>query len=127
MTLQVTSGIDLVDITRFRELDPAIWQRFAARVFAEEERVYIGTSFERAAGIFSAKEAIAKALGCGIGIIAWQDIGISHGEAGNPVVALKRGAAALSAQLGVTSWSISISHTRTSACAVAVALIQGPS
>jgi len=126
MTSQIACGIDLVDIARFKDLNRAIWQRFTERVFTEEEQAYIGTSFERAAGIFSAKEAVAKALGCGIGTITWQDIGVNHGEAGNPVVVLKGGAASLSAQLGVTNWAISISHTRTSACAVAVALMQGP-
>lgn len=124
MTLQVVSGIDLVEIVRFRELKPEIWSRFARRVFTEEEREYIGTSFERAAGIFSAKESIAKALGCGIGAISWKDISVSHGEAGNPQVVLRKGAADLAEQLGITSWSLSISHTQSSACAVAVALRQ---
>jgi len=126
MTLQVVSGIDLVEIARFRELKPEIWDRFARRVFTEEERAYIGNSFERAAGIFSAKESIAKALGCGIGIITWQDMSISHGEAGNPQVELRKGAADLALQQGITSWSISISHTQTIACAVAVAIKQTP-
>jgi holo-[acyl-carrier protein] synthase len=127
MTLQIASGIDLVEISRFRNLNPEIWKRFYRRVFSEEERAYIGTSFEKAAGIFSAKEAVAKALGCGIGIITWQDIIVRHGEAGNPQINFGKKATALVAQLGIISWSISISHTRTSACAVAVALLQDQS
>jgi len=59
----LASGIDLVEISRFRELSPAIRDRFFLRVFTQQERENIRGSFERAAGIFAAKEALAKALG----------------------------------------------------------------
>jgi len=74
MTPLIFSGIDLVEIGRFSQLDPAIRKRFYARVFTPEELGYIGELFNKAAGIFAAKEAVAKALGCGIGPISWQDI-----------------------------------------------------
>jgi len=74
MTPLIFSGIDLVEIGRFSRLDPAIRKRFYARVFTPEELGYIGELFNKAAGIFAAKEAVAKALGCGIGPISWQEI-----------------------------------------------------
>ena len=74
----IFTGIDLVEIDRFINLNPAVRKRFYRRVFTESELGYIGESFNRAAGIFAAKEAVAKALGCGIGPISWQDIIIRH-------------------------------------------------
>ena len=122
MTEKLFSGIDLVEIARFRELDPNILKRFYARVFTPQEQAYIGASFERAAGIFAAKEALVKALGCGIGLVTWQEVGISYDAQGKPLPVLTGSAKAAEQALGINSWSISISHTRSSAVAVAVAI-----
>jgi len=70
MSARVLSGIDLVEIARFRALNPAIRARFYQRVFTQEERTYAGASLQRAAGLFAAKEAAVKALGCGIGPVS---------------------------------------------------------
>jgi len=115
------SGIDLVDIARFRELNPNILERFFARVFTQNEKAYIAGSFERAAGIFAAKEALVKALGCGIGPVGWQEVAIHYDEQGKPMPELKGNAKAAEQALGIVEWSVSISHTKSSAVAVAVA------
>jgi holo-[acyl-carrier protein] synthase len=122
VTEKLFSGIDLVEITRFRDLDPKILKRFYARVFTPGERAYIGASFERAAGIFAAKEALVKALGCGIGLVTWQEVSIGYDAQGRPLPELKGNAKKAEQALGIGAWSISISHTRTNAAAVAVAL-----
>jgi holo-[acyl-carrier protein] synthase len=115
------SGIDLVDIARFRELNPAIRERFYARVFTQKEKAYIGRSFERAAGIFAAKEALVKALGCGIGLVSWQEVAIGYEAQGKPMPELSGNAKAAEQALDISEWSVSISHTKSSAVAVAVA------
>jgi holo-[acyl-carrier protein] synthase len=115
------SGIDLVEIARFRELNPQIRERFFTRVFTPDEMAYIEGSFERAAGIFAAKEALAKALGCGIGYVSWHEMGIYYEINGKPLAILTGKAKVLEQELGIFEWSVSISHTRNNAVAVAVA------
>jgi holo-[acyl-carrier protein] synthase len=117
----IFSGIDLVEIDRFSRLDPAIRKRFYTRVFTSEEVDYIGESFNKAAGIFAAKEAVAKALGCGIGPISWQDISISHTSDNQPIVTLFNRAQEKAKAFHIKQWSISITHTKNTAAAIAVA------
>ena len=117
----IFSGIDMIKIDRFSQLDPAIRKRFFTRVFTSEELDYIGESFNKAAGIFAAKEAVAKALGCGIGPISWQDIAISHTPENQPKVTLLSKAQEKARSLHIKQWSISITHTKKTAAAIAVA------
>ena len=121
MKPKIFCGIDLVEIDRFSRLDSAILKRFYTRVFTSEELDYIGESFNKAAGIFAAKEAVAKALGCGIGPISWQDITISHTPDNQPKVTLLSKAQEKSKTLHIKQWSISITHTNKTAAAIAVA------
>ena len=86
--MEIATGIDLVEIRRFRELKPEILARFYRRVYTRSEREYIGDSFERAAGLFAAKEAVVKAMGCGIGPVGWQDVEIIHSNEKQPFVRL---------------------------------------
>lgn len=122
--MKIASGIDLVEIKRFRQLKPEILKRFLERVYTPAEREHIGASFERAAGLFAAKEALVKALGCGIGPVGWQDVEIRHQGEGNPVANLHGRAAALAQEMGILDISLSISHTREHATAVAVAIME---
>lgn len=119
---EVRTGIDLVEIRRIAKQDPAIQARFRQRVFTPRELEEVGSSPASLAGRFAAKEAVAKALGCGIGALGWHSIEIQRGAQGEPVLVLS-GKALESAQAqGLSGWSISITHTRTYAAAVAVAL-----
>lgn len=70
---------------------------------------------------FAAKEAVAKALGTGIGPVSWREIEIRRGSARQPVLLLHGAAAQLAAELGLTEWSISLSHSQETAVAVAIA------
>ncbi len=117
----IFSGIDMIEIDRISRLDPSIRKKFFTRVFTSEELNYIGESFNKAAGIFAAKEAVAKALGCGIGPISWQDIAISHTQDNQPIVTLLSRAQEKAKTLHIKQWSISITHTKKTAAAIAVA------
>ncbi len=121
--MRIATGIDLVEIARFRQLKPEILARFYQRVFTTGEIAYIGQRFEAAAGIFCAKEAVVKALGCGIGPVSWQEIVIHHSAEGMPQVELHGSALDLAKQMGMQQCSLSISHTQEYANAVAVALL----
>ncbi|BBB46831.1 holo-ACP synthase [Pelolinea submarina] len=122
--MKLITGLDLVEIARFRQLNPEILSRFYERVFTPAEIEYIGKRFEAAAGIFCAKEAIVKALGCGIGPVSWQEVEIHHTADGMPQADLHGSALQLANQMGMQQCSISISHTREYASAVAVALLE---
>ena len=118
---RLRTGIDLVEIYRLEQLDPAIRRRFLQRVFTPAELEDCQGMLPSLAGRFAAKEAVAKALGCGIGPVSWQDIEILRGEQGQPMLKLTGNAHRVAEGLGLVTWSISISHTREHAVAVAVA------
>lgn len=120
------TGVDMIEIARLVELNPAIRRRFLERVYTTRERAEAENRGEgqwaTLAGRFAAKEAVAKALGCGIGSIAWREIEILRGEQGEPLLKLHGEAERVSQSLGIETWSVSISHTRTHALAFAVAV-----
>ena len=116
------TGIDLVEIDRLTNLRPEIRERFLARVFTARELSEAGCSDASLAGRFAVKEAVAKAMGTGIGVLGWQQIEIERGEKGEPVLHLYGSAQDEAERQGLALWSISISHTKTHAVAVAVAL-----
>jgi holo-[acyl-carrier-protein] synthase len=119
MTLR--SGIDTIEVSRLEDINPAIRTRFIQRVFTEIETAQARDRNDALSGIFAAKEAVSKALGTGIGYVAWRDIEIIHLPTGQPTVKLHGNAKQVADKLGLTEWSVSISHDRTKAIALAVA------
>ena len=71
---------------------------------------------------FAAKEAVSKALGTGIGRVAWREIEILRGPARQPVLVLSGEAQLLAQQLGLDQWTVSLSHTQGHAIALVVAI-----
>ena len=122
--MQLKTGVDLVEIARIKRLKTEIRKRFIQRVFTPSEIEELGDSDERLSGGFAAKEAVSKALGCGIGPIDWQDIVLHHLPDGQPTIMLFGNAARLADESGLTQWSISISPTKMHAIAMVVALGQ---
>ncbi|MCD4672186.1 MAG: holo-ACP synthase [Anaerolineaceae bacterium] len=116
------TGVDLIEINRLADLNPKIRARFLQRVYTPAELASSGTSNASLAGRFAAKEAVAKALGTGIGPVRWQEIEICDGPQSEPLLRLHSAAQEIATQLGLHTWSISISHTATHAVAMAVAL-----
>lgn len=114
------SGIDLVEVDRFRNLQPHLRDRFIERVFTPAEIALCNDRDTSLAGRFAAKEAVAKALGTGIGEVHWQDIEILADENKTPELHLHGKAAEIAASLGLTRWSISITHTQTNAAGQAI-------
>lgn len=111
-------GCDIIEIERVRTV--AQRSSFFEGVFTEGERAYYAQSGARAetlAGMFCAKEAVAKALGCGFRGFRPSDIEISHTENGAPQATLRGKAKALFPDVRV---EISISHCKEYAMAVAM-------
>ncbi len=111
-------GFDLCEIARMEKLTEN--ERFLSRFFTEDEAAYIlargKNKAQTMAGIFAAKEALAKALGTGIAF-ELKDVGVKHSEDGQPYYALTGEAAGLA---GDDRFILSISHDGGMAGAVCV-------
>jgi holo-[acyl-carrier protein] synthase len=112
-------GLDVLEIDR---LEQALARRpaLAERLFTESERAYAATSARPArhlAARFCAKEAVSKALR--MDVLRPREIEVVGGGDAPPGIALHGEAAARAAALGVRV-HVSLTHTRTTAAAVAV-------
>lgn len=123
--MQVASGIDLIEVARVEQTLARHGMRFLRRVFTATEQEQAGGRASSLAARFAAKEAAAKALGCGIGEVGWLDLEIVLGEKRQPRLELHGPAVQMAREQGWQSWSVSLSHTLEHAVAVVVAL-RGP-
>ena len=121
MTNLVT-GIDLIEIERLQSAIERHGTPFLDRIFTQDELSEVGDKPASLAARFAVKEAVAKALGTGIGPVHWKEIEALRGDAGQPVLRLNGKAAELAEELNLHNWSISMSHTQSHAIAVAVAI-----
>ncbi len=119
--MKLATGVDLVDIARIREAIERHGQHFIGRIFTETEQEQSGGRFASLAARFAAKEAAAKALGCGIGEVGWLDIEIKADENHAPHLYLHGEGLKLAQKLGLSNWSVSLSHTDSLAIAFVAA------
>ncbi|MEJ2757974.1 MAG: holo-ACP synthase, partial [Anaerolineales bacterium] len=71
---KLATGVDLIEVTRIQQAVERHGERFLRRIYTVKELALIGDSPASLAGRFAAKEAVAKALGSGIGDVAWVEI-----------------------------------------------------
>ena len=119
--MNLRSGVDLLEVSRLEAALERQGERFLARVYTPAELDLFAGSPPSLAARFAAKEAVAKALGTGLGLIDWTDIEILRAPSGEPLLTLHGKALALAQELGLKTWSISLSHTREHAIALVVA------
>ena len=113
------TGLDLADVARIRQALEK--PRFLERVFTQGERERIAArGAQTAAGVFAAKEAVAKALGTGFSGFGPWDISIRWTELSAPRVALSGGAEERRRALGGGRIHLSITHCAGMAAAVAI-------
>jgi holo-[acyl-carrier protein] synthase len=122
--VKLVTGIDLIEIDRIENAIQQHGRRFLERIYTSGELSEVGNSPASLAVRFAAKEAVAKALGTGIGPISWKEIEILRGPSGEPLLQLHGAAARLATQRSLRTWSLSLSHTHAHAVAVAVAADQ---
>lgn len=109
-------GTDLIRISRIGRAMTQHGERFANRVYGAAELADCGwperPRMDSLAVRFAAKEAVAKALGTGIGPrgVRWTDIEIKRVPGDAPAVALHGAAAQRYHELKGQSISISMSH-----------------
>ena len=125
----IGTGVDIVRIDRFENMQEKA--RFMKRVFSAQEQEYLASKgIQTMAGLFAAKEAIAKAFGTGFSGFFPCDIEILHDKNGKPFVILHGKAQEIANSLEIekgdhvrppsSSIHISISHSQTDAIAFAV-------
>ena len=118
------TGVDLIEIERIRTAIERHGARFLARIYTPLELAHCQGRAESLAGRFAAKEAVAKALGTGIWRqgVDWRDIELlRNAESGAPHLQLHNAAAHHAERLGLTEWSLSLSHDRERVIAFVVA------
>jgi holo-[acyl-carrier protein] synthase len=120
--MNLSTGVDLVEIARIRDAIDRHGERFIARIFTEAEKRECGGRTASLAARFAAKEAAAKALGCGIGNVSWLDIEIIGDENHAPHLYLHGEGENMARKLGLSNWSVSLSHTESQAIAFVVAI-----
>jgi holo-[acyl-carrier protein] synthase len=120
--MKIASGVDLIEIARIEEVVARHGRFYLERIFTPAELDYCGKRAESLAGRWAAKEAVAKALGTGIGDVSWKEIEILGDEQKAPVLNLYGAAEQKARELGLISWSVSISHNQSNAVALVVAI-----
>jgi len=114
-------GIDIIETARIKGVLERHDQRFLGRVYTEWERMYCRRNVLHLAGRWAAKEAVSKVLGLGVRGVGWREIEIRRTPYGQPTVTLHGRAEARRRALGLQQpLSVSISHIRDLAVAVAV-------
>ncbi len=131
--MNLSTGVDLLEIERLRQAIQRHGARLLERVFTPEELACVlgerqpdpQQAIAHVASLaarFAAKEAVAKALGTGIGLVVWRDIEVLRGPAGEPLLRLHGEAQRLAQVRGLDTWSLSLTHTATHALAFVAAL-----
>ena len=115
----ISIGTDIIEIKRF----DGVSQNFIKKIFTPIEIDYynLKKKSETLAGMFAAKEAVAKCLGHGFNFFCMHDIEIFHDKKNAPFIKLHNDALKISYQLNIKDIKISISHEKKYAIAFAIA------
>lgn len=122
--MSIAIGTDIVEIARIADLLERQGERFVERILSPSEKLQYQSHSNGVAFVakrFAAKEAIAKALGTGIGHgVSFQDMVIGNDSKGAPFVELTNGAAEVMRERGGQKMLISLADERHYALAYAV-------
>ena len=116
------TGIDITEVERIKKNMEN--NRFLQKIYSERELEYLKIrkfNPQTAAGMFAAKEAVAKCLGTGFSNFGPCDIEILKDEMGKPIVFLNKNALKKAEELNIKTIHISVSHTNDFAVAQCVA------
>lgn len=118
----LTVGVDLSEVARVEALIVRYGARFLDRVFTADEQAYCHGRVTSLAARFAIKEAVAKALGTGMGEqVTWREVEVVNDAQGRPLLLLHGKTRAYADSQGLNHWSISLSHTQALAIAFVVA------
>ena len=116
-------GVDMATVPRFERLLERFGARFVEKVMTPDEmRRWPDADARRLAKLFSAKEAVVKALGSGFREgVTLQTVSIEQTSLGAPVVSLSGAAGERLDRLGASQILVSISDEEDTVIAFAVA------
>ncbi|UCD55843.1 MAG: holo-ACP synthase [Candidatus Omnitrophota bacterium] len=122
------TGIDIVEISRFRKAKKKWGKGFLNKIFTEGEIAYSKKrrfQDQHFAARFAAKEAVLKAFGDKLSSIHnWQDIEILNDKTGRPYIRFHRSAKKLKTKEKINDVILSMAHCKDHAVANAI-LIRG--
>jgi holo-[acyl-carrier protein] synthase len=117
-------GTDIVAYARVAAAHARHGERFAQRVLSQQEMAQYASHNQPARLLmkrFAAKEALAKAIGCGLRFpVTLQRISVTHDASGKPAFAFAAELADYLAELGVTQHHLSISDELDAAVAFVI-------
>ena len=114
-------GTDIIEISRIEKAIRRWGDRFLRRIYTNREIKLYQKHPSSLAARFAAKEAVIKALDASNRGISLRDIEVISSPNGKPVVQLHGPAKQLAAKLGITGFTVSLSHSRDNAIAMAIA------
>jgi holo-[acyl-carrier protein] synthase len=114
-------GIDLVEVVVLDGLLKTGGPAFRDNVWTSREQTDAQGSVERLAARWAGKEAVMKALQCGIGETAPLDIEIATEAGGEPKVVLHGAAQDVALAKRISAWHVSLCHEHGWAAAIAIA------
>ncbi|HMK16846.1 MAG TPA: holo-ACP synthase [Chitinophagaceae bacterium] len=117
-------GCDVVDhnITKLIgwETDSELLERFLSQ--SELEQFQINKTIKFLASRYAVKEAVLKSLGTGMQDgISLKDIEVLQSEEGKPGIKLNGEVKRISDELGIKSWYVTITHTKSYSLAFVIA------
>lgn len=119
----IHAGVDQVELEEFGRILAIGGDEFLETVYTNGERDHCNGCLERLATRFAAKEAATKVLGTGLRGIGPQEIEVVSERSGRPQLRLYGRARDRAHSLGITSMSVSMTHTHAAAVAFVVALV----
>ncbi|MGE5330054.1 MAG: holo-ACP synthase [Deltaproteobacteria bacterium] len=127
--MDLACGVDIIEIERVKRAIERDEGRFLNKVFTAEEVKYCSKAslakYQHFAARFAAKEAVAKALGLGLaGGVILNEIEVVKDEKGKPSIVLYGSTKKIAEDMGISSWSLSLSHCKEYAIANVVCSIK---
>ncbi|MDW7738921.1 MAG: holo-ACP synthase [Bacillota bacterium] len=122
-------GVDLISIDRIEKVYSRYGEKFLKRIFTTREIeifMHRGARISTLAACFAAKEAVLKALGCGIGPAELNEVEIITSSGHQPEVNLLGKAHVIAQEKGINQVALSLTHEPPFACAFAVAVSAYP-
>ncbi len=120
----IGTGVDVVEIMRFRKVVERLKDRFTKRVFTPGEQQFCyghRDPVPHFAVRFAAKEALFKALGTGWAKgVTWLDVEVQRERLDAPILILRGEARRLSEAKGAHKVHLSLSHSENSAIAMVI-------
>jgi len=108
--VNLQTGVDMVDVAELARMVELTGDEFLESSWTSAERLYCAGRPDRLASRWAAKEATMKALGQGVGQISPLEVEIAAAEGERPTLILRGNADVRARQLGLDTWSVSLTH-----------------